>query len=168
MNILAVRKNVKYLYSYTRVGMFLYGFTRCAQFDEQVKSYAQELPEGTQICLSVFSANKYIICEKKDGQLIFELKESMSNNDSAYAMFKSIDLALPVLSSKLSFTDAFNQSRITLRGDTQLGMQFVKMLDIAQAYIASPIRRKKYLKKFNVNKYVAFKVKMAVLFRGLI
>lgn len=168
MNMLAINKNVKYIYSYARVGMFLYGFTRCAQFDEQVKKYVEELPEGTQISLSVFNANKNIVCEKKDGELKCELLDKALSHDGAYAMFKSIDVALPVLANQLSFSDAFNQSRLILKGDTQLGMHFVKMLDIAQSYIATPIRRKKHLKIKKVDKKVALKVKLAVLFRGLI
>lgn len=165
MNIFEVRKNIKSLYAYIRLNMFLYGLSACSKYDNEVKDILSYFPENVEVCVSVFHFNRYIICKKENGVLEFKTKKNFFGS-GAYAMFKSLDGALPVLSSKESFSDAFNKSKIVLKGNTQIGKSFIKLLDIAQAYVASGIRRKKYLHNIQIDKKVVNKIKMSVFTRG--
>ena len=167
MNIFEVRKNCKTLYAYTRIGMFLYGLSASSKYDDEVKEIVAEVPENIEFSLTIFHLTRYIICKKQNGVLEFEIKKNFLGNGT-YAMFKSLDGALPVLSSKESFSDAFIKSKIILKGDPTFGRALVKMLDIAQAYVASSIRRKKYLHNRKIDKKSAVKIKKAVLTRGLL
>ena len=165
-NLLSIREFTRRYYGYSRLYSLMASLRVCAEKDPRVKEQVEKIAEGTTLYLTTFPARRVLMCKKQGGKLRFLFKKYAGFEQDAYVMFKSIDLALPVYDGFVSFTKAFNESRLVIKGDTQIGMQFVALFDIAQATLAPKIQREKYLTAKPYSEKMANDVKFLSFFRG--
>ncbi len=166
LNIFAVKENLKNLHAFTRLMSLVASLRVCAEEDPRVKEMVESMPDYSKIYITTFPAKRTAVCEKVGNKLKLSLKKNVTVKEDAYVMFKSIDLAAPVLQNLMSVTDAFNQSRLVIKGDIELGIKVLKMFDIAQATYSTKLRRDKYLKEKPMSYNFSIKARFVLIFRG--
>jgi len=166
LNIFAVRKNIKAIYTYTRLAYVVSGIRSCYKYDPRIREAFHDLKDGSELILTIFPSSYSIYAIKTPKGVKVNLRKDAYVVNGALVTFKSFEAALPVLSNKMSFTNAFNQNRYIIQGDIGLGMHLVDVLDMAQSTLASNARRRKYLREKPYSSNVEFLVKMTAWFNG--
>lgn len=141
------------------------GIRACYRYDSRVRRIVDNLPDGFDICVGILGHNHMVVITKTGEELHCKLVDGYATGD-IYIYFKNMEGATMVLRNRISYLQAYTQSRIVLQGDIQRAMDFVSMLLIAQTYMASPLQRKYYLGQLAEYEVSPAKIKARAFFRG--
>lgn len=123
------------------------GIQSCTRFDESVKKEAQSFDEGFRIMFKVWNSEQTMIVEKK-GDRLYHIPKNKGQEADMTIYFKSIEAALMLLTGQIGIAQAYAEHRILLKGDIMLGMSFIRIINIVEAYLFPKFWAKRILKAF--------------------
>ncbi len=123
------------------------GIQSCTRFDENVKKEIQVFDEGFRIMFNVWNSEQTMIVEKRGDRLYHSSKKNGKEADIVI-YFKSIESALMLLTGQIGIAQAYAEHRILLKGDIMLGMSFIRVINIVEAYLFPKFWVKRILKTF--------------------
>lgn len=123
------------------------GIQSCTRFDESVKKEIQAFDEGFRIMFKVWNSEQTMIVEKKENRL-HHIPKNKGKEADMTIYFKSIESALMLLTGQMGIAQAYAEHRILLKGDIMLGMSFIRVINIVEAYLFPKFWVKRILKAF--------------------
>jgi len=110
------------------------GLVAAARLDSRVRREVRSWPDATVVTIAVAPDGPRTSWRWADGRLE-HLGAGVIGNPTLLVTYKSIDVALPVLTGQQGILAAFAEHRSTLAGDIGLGMSLVRCLHIVEAYL---------------------------------
>ena len=110
------------------------GLVAAARLDRRVKREIASWPDPTVVTIAIAPDGPRACWRYADGHLS-HIAPSEAVSPTLLVTYKSVDVALPVLTGQQGILDAVTQHRSTLAGDIGLGMSLVRCLHVVESYL---------------------------------
>ena len=128
------RKRVRKALAATVLVFLGRGLVAATRLDARVRREVLRWPDGTLVTIAVSPDGPQASWRFAGGRLDY-LGGRRDLTPTLLVTYKSIDVALPVLTGQQGILEAFTEHRSTLAGDIGLGMSLVRCLHIVESYL---------------------------------